>query len=118
MCRLLLALDQLRTHNVADAVGDKHGSSHGTLLGCTSNIRHANDDSLADYGAKSANDGVARNRCGGMICPFTLPDHSAACDDRETVPRQQDEADIGYPRADMTAQENGEETQAAEGKLP
>lgn len=115
---LLLTLDELWSHNIPHAVGYENSSSHCTLLRSSRNIAHPDDNGLADDCSKCANDRVSRHRRGGMIGPLGLPDHRTAGYHRETVYDKQNEANVSDSRRKIAAKKNGDETQAAQRKLP
>lgn len=118
MLRLRLALDKLRPHNIAHAISHEDSCSHGALLCCTCDIRHADNDGLTDDRAECTDDQVACNRRGGVVSPLALPDHSAACDNRKAVYNEQNDADIRDLAREVAAEQDDNKTQRAKGKLP
>jgi hypothetical protein len=116
--RLGLRSDQLWPDNVSNAVGHEDGRRHERLLGVTRDVGHADGDDQADDAAKAADDGVASNRSPGAVRPLALPDHSTAGNDWEAAYDEHYETDVWEPRPQISSQEDDEDADAAQRKLP
>lgn len=101
MVLLRLRPNELRTNNVAHAVGDERRGSHETLLGVACDVGHSNGDGETGGAAKEAGDCVADDGGGGVVCPCALPYDCAACNDGEAAEDKHDDAGVWEARADV-----------------
>jgi hypothetical protein len=89
-----LALDELRTNDVPDTVGNKDSGRHEAFLGRACHIRHAQSNDERDDGTKEADFRVSYNWSGSMVCPVCFPDQAAASYDGQTANDQNDDSDV------------------------
>lgn len=117
MLVLGLAPNKLRANNISNAVGNKDGGSHETLLGMSGNIRHANSDDETHGSSKEAGDGVSHHRRRSTVRPLALPDDGTSSNDGQTSKDEHEDANVVELCAQPSCEEDDDEAESSEGKL-